>query len=196
MSSRYWKHLSIVVARYSFQLLSCSGVVSWQCPPSPSSLPQWDGGGSRMRKLMGQDGLFTNQCWGKNTFTLGVINIVLLSERQRQVLKQLFSPLSPTSLLTSVSTLIVPLSCSFLFTLFPCSCAGTPQITLLIKKYPLAYSRVIQGLQWGHFHCCGTASSPFSDLAVPLVLLFWLFYPPPLQLLHYQNLSIYIQYRW
>lgn len=68
-------------------------------------------------------------------------------------------------------SLIVPLSCSFLFTLFPCSCKDAPQITVLIRKYSFAYSRVLQGLQWGCFHCCGTSSPPFSDLAVPFVLL-------------------------
>lgn len=67
-------------------------------------------------------------------------------------------------------SLIVPLFCPFVFTFSPCSCTGAPGITVLTRKYPYAYSRVLQGLHWRLFNCCGTTLSPFSDLAVPFVL--------------------------
>lgn len=153
--------------------------------PATHSLPQWEGRGSTVRKFMGRDGLLTNQSWGQNRFSLGIINcdIVPIKWETKTNIKTTFLPTLPdlTSLLHSwllyppsvgsySQSLIVPFSCSFLFTLFPCSCMGSPWITVLIEKHPFAYSRVLQGVQWGHLHCCGTPHSPFSDLAVPFVL--------------------------
>lgn len=90
----------------------CHAVVWWvsNAHPATHSLPQWDGEGSGVRNLIGQDGLFTNQCWGQNRFNLGVINfnIVLVKWETKTSIKTTFLPTLPnftSSLLTSLPIL-------------------------------------------------------------------------------------------
>lgn len=82
--------------------------------PATHSLPQWCEGRSRMRRLMGQDRLLANQCWGQYRFNLRTnnFNILPIKWGTKTSIKTTFLPTLPDFtlwLLTSLPTLNVKL---------------------------------------------------------------------------------------